>query len=186
MALPFATFAEAAAAKRPRVFACAGMYTETMQVSFSGGVEVYGGFTGCTATSWTWSASMQAQIATVVGEPGVVLDGGANKLENVSVTAPNAPATMPGSSSIALLVNGGSLDMTNGALTAGDAQDGAAGTSTANAANLDRRDTVPTAPIRACDPLEDPHAWRLRRDAHVPDGTHFDRRATGATAGRSA
>jgi hypothetical protein len=128
-AKPFQTFAEAAAAKPARVFACAGMYTETMQVSFSGGVEVYGGFTGCTATSWTWSASVQAEIATVAGVPGVVLDGGANKLENVKVTAPDVPMTMLGGSSIAVLVNGGSLDMTNGTLTSGDAQDGAAGTS---------------------------------------------------------
>jgi hypothetical protein len=131
-ATPFQTFAEAAAAKPARVFACAGSYTESMQVSFSGGVEVYGGFTGCTGKSWTWSASMQAEIATVAGVPGVVLDGGANKLENVSVTAPNVPMTMTGGSSIALLVNGGSLDMTNGVLTAGDAQDGAAGTTVAD------------------------------------------------------
>ena len=116
------------------------MYTETTQVSFSGGVEVYGGFTGCTATSWTWSASMQAEIATVAGVPGVVLDGGANKLENVSVTAPNVPMTMPGGSSIALLVNGGSLDMTNGALTAGDAQDGAAGHVAGDGPDAGRRD----------------------------------------------
>jgi hypothetical protein len=128
-ASPFQTFVEAAEAKPSRIFACAGTYTETVQVSFSGGVEVYGGFTGCTATSWAWSESMQAAITTVAGKPGIVLDGGANKLENVSVTAPSAPATTPGGSSIALLVNGGSLDMTNGALTAGDAQDGAAGAS---------------------------------------------------------
>jgi hypothetical protein len=132
MKAPFQTFAEAAAAKPARVFACAGMYAETMQVTSSGGVDVYGGFSGCTATSWTWSPSMQAQIATVAGEPGMVLDGGASKLENVSVTAPNVPMTMTGGSSIAVLVNGGSLDMANGTLTAGDAQDGAAGTTVAD------------------------------------------------------
>jgi hypothetical protein len=136
-ATPFQTFAEAAAVNPARVFACAGSYTETVQVSFSGGVAVYGGFTGCTGTSWAWSATMQAEIATVAGVPGVVLDGGANKLENVSVTAPNVPTTMLGGSSIAVLVNGGSLDMTNGALTAGDAQDGAAGTTVADDPTLD-------------------------------------------------
>jgi hypothetical protein len=136
-ATPFQTFAEAAAAKPARVFACAGMYTETMQVSFNGGVEVYGGFSDCGATSWTWSASVQAQIVTVAGVPGVVLGGGANKLENVSVMAPSVPMTMAGGSSIAMLVNGGSLDMTNGALTAGDAQDGAAGPTVADDPNLD-------------------------------------------------
>src|SRR5580704_2303505 len=72
-ATPFQTFAEAAAVKPARVFACAGIYTETTQVSFSGGVEVYGGFSDCGATSWTWSASVQAQIVTVAGVPGVVL-----------------------------------------------------------------------------------------------------------------
>ncbi len=60
-ATPFQTFAEAAAVKPSRIFACAGMYTESAQVSFTGGVDVYGGFTGCTATSWTWSSSMQAR-----------------------------------------------------------------------------------------------------------------------------
>ncbi len=133
---PFATFAEAAAASPSRVFACAGSYTETAQVGFSGGVAIYGGFTACSATSWTWSASMQASITTVTGKPGVVLDGGTNTLENVNVTAPSAPMTMAGGSSIALVVNGGSLTMTNGALTAGDAQDGTAGVG-GNAANLD-------------------------------------------------
>ncbi len=125
-ATPFQTFADAAAVKPSRIFACAGTYTEAMPVSFTGGVEVYGGFTGCSPTSWTWSATMQAQITTVADETGIVLTGGANKLENVTVTAPGA--TMPGGSSIPLLVNGGSLDMANGALTAGDAQAGVAGT----------------------------------------------------------
>jgi hypothetical protein len=134
-ASPFQTFAEAAAAKPARVFACGGTYTETMQVTFSDGVAIYGGFTGCTDKSWTWSASAHAQIATVADKPGVVLDGGANRLENVSVKAPGA--TMPGGSSIALLVNGGSLDMTNGALTALDAQDGGAGTSLMPDSSLD-------------------------------------------------
>ena len=148
-ATPFQTFAEAAAAKPARVFACAGAYTETMQVLFSGGVEVYGGFSDCGATSWTWSASVQAQIATVAGVPGVVLDGGANKLENVSVTAPSVPMTMSGGSSIALLVNGGSLEMMNGALTAGDAQDGAAGTTVADDPMLDG--AVGTSGAGTCD-----------------------------------
>jgi hypothetical protein len=148
-ATPFQTFADAAAVKPSRIFACAGTYTETVQVSFTGGVEVYGGFTGCSPTSWTWSGSMQAQIATAANAPGVVLIGGANKLENVSVTAPSAPATMPGGSSIALLVNGGSLDMTNGALSAGDAQNGAAGAS-GNATNLDG--ITGTNGASTCDP----------------------------------
>jgi hypothetical protein len=148
-ATPFQTFAEAAAAKPPRVFACAGMYTETMQVSFSGGVAVYGGFTGCTATSWTWSAGMQAQIATVAGEPGVVLDGGANHLENVSVTAPGAPGAVAGGSSIALLVNGGSLDMTNGMLTAGNAQNG--GTGSSQAGDSPQDGTTGATGANACD-----------------------------------
>jgi hypothetical protein len=147
-ASPFQTFAEAAAAKPARVFACAGTYTETMQVTFSDGVSIYGGFTGCTGKSWTWSASMQAQIATVADKPGMVLDGGANHVENVTVTAPGA--TMPGGSSIALLVNGGSLEMANGALTAGDAQDGAAGASLMPDSSLDGATGANGA--NACDP----------------------------------
>jgi hypothetical protein len=134
MATPFQTFAEAAASGQTRVFACAGSYTETMQVAFSGGVEVYGGFTGCMKT-WTWSAGASAQISTKVDVPGVVLAGGANKLENVSVTVP--AASVSGGSSIALLVSGGSLDMTNGSLTAGDAKDGDPGMTTPADSTLD-------------------------------------------------
>jgi hypothetical protein len=146
-ATPFQTFAEAAAAKPARVFACAGTYAETMTVSFTGGVEVYGGFTGCTGTSWTWSTSAEAQITTPVDVTGWVLNGGTNKLENVSVTAPGA--TMPGGSSIAVLVNGGALDMTNGALTAGDGQKGADG-ATGNAMSLDG--TMGASGASTCDP----------------------------------
>jgi hypothetical protein len=145
-ATPFQTFAEAAAAKPARVFACAGSYAETVQVSFSGGVEVYGGFTGCTGTSWTWSASASAEITTAANAPGVMLDGGANVFENVSVTAPGA--TMAGGSSIALVVNGGSFAMTNGALAAGDAQDGTAGAN-GNAMNLEG--TTGASGANACD-----------------------------------
>ncbi len=146
-ATPFQTFAAAAAATPSRIFACAGMYAEPMQVSFTGGVEVYGGFTGCTAKSWTWSTTMQAQITTAPDMTGVVLTGGANKLENVTLTAPGA--TKPGGSSIPLLVSGGSLDMTNGALTAGNAQDGAPGAA-GNAMSLDG--AVGGSGANACDP----------------------------------
>jgi len=135
MASPFQTFAEAAAANPARVYACAGSYVETMPVTFTGGVDVYGGFTGCTAAGWTWNPNMQAQITTVANAPGVVLDGATNKLEGVSVTAP--AATMPGGSSIALVVNGGSLDMSNGALTAGDAMAGTPGTTVPDDSTLD-------------------------------------------------
>jgi hypothetical protein len=145
-AKPFQTFADAAAAGARRVYACAGAYTETKQVVFSGGVEVFGGFTDC-SKSWTWSAGMQAKIATVADVSGVVLDGGANHIENVSVTAP--AATMSGASSIAVLVAGGSLDMVNGTLTAGDAKDGAAGTTTPDDMALDGDPGDPGAGI--CD-----------------------------------
>jgi hypothetical protein len=161
---PFATFAEAATVKPSRVFACAGTYTETSQVSFSGGVEVYGGFTGCSAAGWTWSGTMQAQIATVADKPGVVLGGGANRLENVSVTAP--AATMSGGSSIAVIVNGGSLEMTNGALAAGDAQDGAVGASLAPDPTLDG--ATGANGVDACD--------LGRRDEHVCHGGQLHRR----------
>jgi hypothetical protein len=147
-ATPFQTFAEAAATKPARVFACGGSYTETVQVSFAGGVELYGGFTGCTGTRWTWSTSASAQITTAANAPGVVLDGGANVFENVSVTAPGATAA--GGSSIALVVNGGSFAMTSGALTAGDAQDGTAGVTMADDPTLDG--TVGANGANACDP----------------------------------
>lgn len=133
-ATPFQSFAEAAHAGAKRVFVCAGGYTEAKQVVFSGGVEVYGGFTNCT-TSWTWSASAHAEVATIADVPGIVLDGGANHIENMSVTAPGSMTV--GGSSIAVLVNGGSLDMANGVLTAGDAKDGDTGATTSDDTTLD-------------------------------------------------
>lgn len=131
---PLQSFGAAAAMGAKRVYACSGMYTETAPVSFSGGVELYGGFTDCTA-NWTWSSSASAQVTTAADVPGVVLAGGANHVENVSVTAP--AATMMGGSSIAMVVNGGSLAMVNGALTAGDAKDGEAGVTVPDDATLD-------------------------------------------------
>jgi hypothetical protein len=133
-ATPFQTFADAASAGMQRVFACAEAYTETKGVSFTGGVEVYGGFTDC-AKGWAWAAGSKATVTTAPDVPGLVLDGGANKLQNVDVTAPGA--TMPGESSIAVLASGGSLDVTNGNLTAGDAKDGDNGATVPDDSTLD-------------------------------------------------
>jgi hypothetical protein len=145
-ATPFQTLADAASAGPKRVFACAEAYAETKQVSFTGGVEVYGGFTDC-AKGWAWAAGSKATITTAPDVPGLVLDGGANKLENVNVTAP--AATMPGGSSIAVLVNGGSLDATNGNLTAGDAKDGDNGVTVPDDMTLDGDSGDPGANV--CD-----------------------------------
>ncbi|APR78518.1 Endoglucanase [Minicystis rosea] len=135
-AKPFRTFAEAAAATPARVFACAETYSETMQVSFSDGVEVYGGFGNCTSEKgWTWQASAFATLNGASDVPALVLDGGANRIENLNIIA--ADAVMAGASSIAVLVNGGALDMLNGTLEAKAAKAGDPGTHPADDIALD-------------------------------------------------
>jgi hypothetical protein len=121
---PFQSFAEAAAAKPKRVYACAEEYAEISGVSFDGGVEIYAGFTECTG-AWTWSATAKATLSGPADAVALTLSDGDNHLENLNVVAANAAAG--GGSSIAVVASGGSVAIVNGDLTAGDGMDGAAG-----------------------------------------------------------
>lgn len=128
---PVKTIAKALAiAGGKRVFVCAEAYAESSALSASD-VEMYGGFTSCTSASgWTWQASAKATITGPTDAVTLTLNGGANVLRSVNLIAPNA--TLKGGSSISLVVNGGSLDMQDGALTSGDAQDGELGVTVAD------------------------------------------------------
>lgn len=136
-ASPFKTFADAAVAgSGKRIYACAETYNETKAVSFTGGVEIYAGFTDCTSTTgWSWQATTFATLNGAPDVPALVLDGGTSHIQNLNVMAANA--TVGGGSSIALIVNGGTLDMPNGALEARIAKAGDPGTHVADDSTLD-------------------------------------------------
>jgi hypothetical protein len=126
---PFQTFEEAAgAADVKRIYACAETYAETAPIVFTGGVEIYAGFTECDKQSgWSWTAASKASLTGPADMVSLTLTGGANHIENMNVTALNA--SIPGGSAVAMLVSGGSLDMSAGSVTAGDAMAGSAGMS---------------------------------------------------------
>ncbi|WP_437735854.1 hypothetical protein [Sorangium sp. So ce1335] len=140
-ARPFNSFAEVAASnsQKSRVYVCyesqdgdndkvTESYNESSGIAFSDGVEIYGGFTGCYEE---WKRSTNKTTLTVAvpeGQPetpdtiALKLNGGVNRLENLEIIA-NGPL-VHGNSSIALLVNGGTADIVNSDLTAGEAGDG--------------------------------------------------------------
>jgi hypothetical protein len=129
---PFQHFAEAAAANPKRVYVCGEMngmaetYTENAGVTFSDGVEIYAGFTDCAGT-WSWSSEARARLEGPRDAITLTLNGGESRVENLDVFAANATAAdgySPGKSSIALLANGGTLDIVNSSLEAGNATNG--------------------------------------------------------------
>lgn len=134
---PYQTFAEAAgAADVKRIYACAESYTETAPIVFTGGVEIYAGFTECDKQSgWAWTAASKASLTGPADMVSLTLNGGANHIENMNVATPNA--SIPGGSAVAMLVSGGSLDMSEGSIAAGDAMAGAAGMSLMDDMTLD-------------------------------------------------
>jgi hypothetical protein len=136
---PFHSLAAAAAAKAPgkvkQIYVCADAYTTASTVTFSGGVSIYAGYTACTGT-WTWGgAESMATLTGPADQPALVLEGGTNEVTNLNVVAANS--AVAGGSSIAVVVNGGSLSMPAGAITAGNATNGTAGTSPVPDATLD-------------------------------------------------
>jgi hypothetical protein len=121
----------AASGKTSRVYACAESYdNETVTVNVTGALDVYGGFTGCSGggKAWTWSSVMRVSYTGPANETALVLASGTGTIhvENVNVQAPDA--TMAGGSSIALYVNGGTVELVSSNVTAGDAMPGANGT----------------------------------------------------------
>lgn len=122
---PFKSFTQAAAKNPKRVYACGEMgetYSEATGVTFNGGVKIYGGFTACDG-AWTWSPEARTTLQGGADVIALTLNGGNNRLENVDVVA--ADADSPGKSSTALLTNGGTIDIVNVRLEAGNAKGGA-------------------------------------------------------------
>ena len=134
---PFKTIADAAASTGvKRIFACAEVYNEAATVSFTGGVDIYAGFANCaSASGWSWQPTSFATLNGAPDLPALVLDGGASHIENLHVVA--AQAALGGGSSIAMIVNGGTLDMPNGSLEAKAAKTGDPGVHLADDAALD-------------------------------------------------
>jgi len=125
---PLNTFAAAAALGATRIYACAASYDEAAGVKFSGGAEIFAGFTDCGPTgAWAWGEASKATLNGPANEVALTLDGSNYLLRNLNVKA--ADATTAGASSIAVVVNKGKLDVVDGNLTAGNAQNGAAGPS---------------------------------------------------------
>jgi len=126
MEKPFKTFAEAAGRGATRIYACAEAYDEAAGLKFSGGAEIFAGFTDCGPTgAWAWGEASKATLNGAANEVALTLDGGDYLLRNLNVKA--ADATTAGASSIAVVVNKGKLNVVDGDLTAGAARDGAAG-----------------------------------------------------------
>ena len=136
-ASPYQTFAEAAAAADvKRIYACAQKYAETGPIVFTGGVEIYAGFTECDKQGgWWWTPVSKASLTGPADTVSLTLNGGPNHIENMNVVAPNA--SIPGGSAVAMLVSGGSLEMSDGSITAGDAMAGVAGMSLMDDMTLD-------------------------------------------------
>lgn len=134
---PFATFGEAAASGRSRIFACASDTQETGTVVFDGGIEIFAGFTDCTAAGWkSWDPTKKAKLIGVADKISLKIpNNGVTTIRNLDVVAVDAVA--PGASSIALVVQGGSLMMDNGNLQAGNGADGADGMHPADDPALD-------------------------------------------------
>ena len=129
-AKPFASFGEAAQRGARRIYACAEVYNEAAGVRFDDGVEVFAGFADCGPTgAWTWAEGSRATLTGVADAVALTLNGGDNTLRNFDVKAPAATAV--GGSSIAVVISGGTLSVSSGDLTAGDAMDGAPGDSPA-------------------------------------------------------
>lgn len=122
-ASPVKTLAEAAKLGKGRIFVCADEYTESETVNLSGGVEVYGGFENCkTDGGWTWNASKKASVYGPADQPVMTLTMGQNKLQGLALVAPDA--TLPNTSSVAVVVSDGTADFIQVDITAGEGSNG--------------------------------------------------------------
>ena len=108
-----------ALSQKKRVYACAESYSESATLEVNGALEVFGGFTGCGA-AWSWDAAKRASYTGPANEIALVLTSGSGAIhvENVDVIA--APATVKGASSIAVYVNGGTVELSSSDVTADD------------------------------------------------------------------
>jgi hypothetical protein len=126
-ASPVATIAraiEVAQAGSRRVYACAEAFAEAVVVP--AGIEIYGGL-DC-KTGWSFSDAGRTAITSPADQVPLRLSSGVEgttRLENVSVTA--VDATIPGGSSIAVIADNVSAELTRCDLIAGAGQKGADG-----------------------------------------------------------
>ncbi|WP_050429564.1 hypothetical protein [Chondromyces crocatus] len=139
-AKPFKSLAEAATKGAKRIYACAESYSAGAEtVMFTGGVDIFAGFTDCGATgAWTWAEGSKATLSGPADLVALTLNGGDYLVRNLNVTAANAQA--PGGSSIAVVVTGGTLHALNSEFRGGNAQNGADGAPQADDPDLDGND----------------------------------------------
>ncbi len=104
------------------VYIC-GADTFTGTFSLSGGRSVFGGLD---CSGWTYNATLRPMLLGNADVPALVVAGaGATKLEDFDVESPNASG--PGASSIALVVDTTTADLSRMAIVAGAGATGAAG-----------------------------------------------------------
>jgi hypothetical protein len=127
--------------RRPkRIYACAEVFAEAVELP--AGVAIYGGL-DCDK-AWAWVGATKKTILAA-GPDLVALTlrggGGTTRIEDVSVKA--ADAQTAGASSIAVLVDGATAELTRSEMVAGHGADGAPGV--AGAAPAAPGDPVPAA-----------------------------------------
>jgi hypothetical protein len=128
------------AGSKAKVYACKGSFDETVKISSK--VEVYGGF-DCSQMPWGLPPANPTpmQMTALTTAPGsvplTVATGAAGTVvSGFAITSGSLSGMTTGASSIAMVVDA-NVSLESSALTAGDASDGAAGTSPAADPTLD-------------------------------------------------
>ena len=121
-AQPFKTITKAiTVGSKSRVYICSGTYTDALTISAQNNVSLYGGFS---CAGWGYTGT-KASIAPT-SNTGITVSSAANvQMEDLQVNV-NA-GTQPGSSAIAIFVNGGTVTLTRVAAVAGNGVVGSAG-----------------------------------------------------------
>ena len=128
-AAPFGSVARALNAGASNLYLCLDGFAEAVTVS--AGTNLFGGL-DCGA-GWSYRPGERSGIVGPADQIALTVSGaGDSRIEDVAVTA--ASATLPGGSSIAVLVDGSGVDFARCDLTAGDGAAGAAGVEPSTAA----------------------------------------------------
>ncbi|XXT16362.1 PGRS family protein [Sorangium sp. So ce429] len=140
-----------------RIYACAEEFAEAVELP--AGVSLYGGL-DC-KRGWAWSSDTKTTIAAGPDHVALAVRGaeGTTHIEDVLVNA--ADAQTAGASSIAVLVEGATVDLARSELVAGNGADGAPGAPGAELPGPS--DPVPAAPpgatgtdgVNACSDLDE-------------------------------
>lgn len=138
---PVQTFAKAvelAGGKSMRIYACAEEFKEAVTVP--AGVSIYGGL-DCSA-SWKYVGdATKTRIVPAADMVAITVSGGGETTHLADIEARAADATLPGGSSVAVVVDGATADLVRMDLIAGAGLDGAKG-------------ITPTDPVGPSDPSE--------------------------------